>query len=77
MTLVTMHQIHYAFSFITAFAKGGFVVGRIVFFLSVSPFVCGHYSKSYECIVMKFCGGTLGGVVKNRLDFGGDLGVLR
>ena len=45
--------------------------------MSVSPFVCGHYSKSYECIVMKFCGRTLGGVVKNRLDFGGDLGVLR
>ena len=67
MTLVTMHQIHYAFSFITAFAKG----------VSVSPFVCGHYSKSYECIVMKFGRGTLGGVVKNRLDFGRDLGVLR
>ena len=48
-----------------------------LFFLSVSPSVCGHYSKSYECIVMKFCGGALGGVVKNRLDFGGDLGILR
>ena len=48
-----------------------------LFFLSVSPFVCGHYSKSYECIAMKFCGDPLGGVVKNRLDFGGDLGVLR
>ena len=65
------------FFFITTFAKGGYVVGRILFFLSVSPSVCGHYSKSYECIAIKFCGGALGGIVKNRLDFGGDLGILR
>ena len=56
------------------------VVGMLLvelFFLSVSPSVCGHYSKRYECIVMKFCRGALGGVVKNRLDFGTDLGILR
>ena len=34
--------------------------------LSVCLFVCGqHYLKSYEWIVMKFCGGVLGGVMKN------------
>ena len=34
--------------------------------LSVSLFVSGqHYSKSYERIVMKFCGGVLGGTMKN------------
>ena len=37
-----------------------------LFFLSVSPSVCGqHYSKTYKWIVMKVCGGALGGVVKN------------
>ena len=46
--------------------------------LSVHLFVCGqHYSKSYERIVQKFCGGVLGGVMKNRLNFDGDLGLLR
>ena len=41
-------------------------------------FVCGqHYSKSYEWIGMTFCGGVLGGTMKNGLNFGGDLGILR
>ena len=44
--------------------KGGYVFGRIG--LSICLFVCGqHYSKNYERIVMKFCGGVLGGTMKN------------
>ena len=39
--------------------------------------VCGHYSKNYEQIVMEFCGGVLGNTMKNRLNFGGDQGLLR
>ena len=33
--------------------------------------------KSYERIGMKFYGGILGSTMKNRLNFGGDLGILR
>ena len=40
--------------------------------------VCGqHYSQSYEQIGMKFYGGVLGSTMKNWLNFGGDLGILR
>ena len=46
--------------------------------LSVYLFVCEqHYSKSYERIGMKFYGGILGSTMKNWLNFGGDLGILR
>ena len=38
--------------------------------------VC-HYSKNYERIGMKFYGGVLGSTMKNLLNFGGDLGILR
>ena len=44
----------------------------------VCLFVCGqHYSKSYERIGMKLYGGVLGNTMKNLLNFGGDLGILR
>ena len=41
-------------------------------------FVCEHhYSNSYEQIVMEFYGGIRGGTLKNRLNFGDDLDILR
>ena len=44
----------------------------------VCLFVCGqHHSKSYERIGMKFYGGVLGSTMKNWLNFGGDVGILR
>ena len=44
----------------------------------VCLFVCGqHYSKRYERIGMEFYGGVLGSTMKNWLNFGGDLGILR
>ena len=56
--------------------KGGYVFGSVG--LSVCLFVCRqHYSKSYERIGMKSYGGVLGCTVKNWLNFGGDLGILR
>ena len=40
--------------------------------------VCGqHYSRSYEWIGTKLYGGVLGSTMKNWLNFGGDLGILR
>ena len=33
--------------------------------------------KAYERIGMKFYGGVLGSIMKNWLNFGGDLGILR
>ena len=49
--------------------------------LSVCLFVClfcgQHYSKNYEWIGMKFYKWVLGGTMKNWLNFGGDLGILR
>ena len=52
--------------------KGGYVFG------SVGLSVCGqHYSKSYKWIGMKFYGVILGSIIKNWLNFGGDLGILR
>ena len=37
--------------------------------LSVCLFDCGqHYSKNYKRIMMKFCGGVLGGTIKNSLN---------
>ena len=55
--------------------KGGYVFGSVGLFVCLS--VCGHYSKSYERIEMKFYGGVLGSTTKNWLNFGGDLGILR
>ena len=43
--------------------KGGYVFSSIG--LSVCLSVCGHYSKTYERIRMKFCGGVLGSTMKN------------
>ena len=46
--------------------------------LSVCLSVCGqHYSTSYERIGMKFYGGVLGSTMKNWLNVGGDLGILK
>ena len=46
--------------------------------LSVCLSVCGqHCSKSYERIGMKFYGRVLSSTRKNRLNFGGDLGIVR
>ena len=45
--------------------------------LVVCVLVCGHYSKSYKWIGMKFYGRVLSSTMKNRLNFGGDLGVMR
>ena len=45
--------------------------------LSVCLSVCGHYSKSYERIGVKFYGGVLCSTMKSRLHFGGDLSILR
>ena len=40
--------------------------------------VCGqHYSKTYERIGMKFYEGVPDSTMKNWLNFGGDLGILR
>ena len=64
--------------------KGGYIFGSVSLsvclsvYLSVCLSVCGqHYSKSYERIGMKFCGGVLGRTMKNWLNFGGDLGILK
>ena len=60
--------------------KGGYVFGSVGLFvcLPVCLSVCGqHYSKGYERIGMKFYGGVLGSTMKNWLNFGGDLGILR
>ena len=44
----------------------------------VCLFVCGqHYSKCYDRIGMKFYGGVLGSTMKNWLNFGGDMCILR
>ena len=46
--------------------------------LLVCLFVGGqHYSKSSERIGMKFYGGVMSSTMKNGLNFGGDLGILR
>ena len=51
--------------FITSLAlppcKGSYVFG------SIGLSVCGHYSKSYEWIGMKFYGGVLGGTYNEEL----------
>ena len=56
-----------------------FLVALVCLFvcLSVCLPVDQHYSQSYERIEMKFYGGVLGSTMKNRLNFGGDLGILR
>ena len=62
---------------ITSLAKEVMFLVRLVC-LSVCLSVPGqHYSKSYERIRMKFYGGVLGSAMKNWLNFGGDLGILR
>ena len=57
---------------VTTLAKrGNYLLGksRLCFGsvgLSVSLIICGqHYSKRYDWIMLKFCGGFLGGAVKN------------
>ena len=51
---------------------------KVLVCLFVCLFVCAqHYSNSYEPIGMKFYGGVLGSKMKNLLNFGGDLGILR
>ena len=46
--------------------------------LSVCLSVCGqHYSKSYKLIKVKFSGGVLGSTMKDWLNFGGDMCILR
>ena len=71
--------IEYSLSkhFVTSLAKEVlFLVALVCLFVCLS--VCGqHYSKSYEHIGMKFYGGVLGSTMKNWLNFGGDLGILR
>ena len=64
-------------TFITSLAKEVmFLVGLVC--LSVCLYVCGQlYSKSYKRIGMKFYGEVLGSTMKNRLNFGGDLSILR
>ena len=60
--------------------KGGYVFGSVCLFvcLFVCLSVCGqHYSTSYKQIGMKFYGGVLGSTMKNSLNFGGDVGILR
>ena len=70
-----------AFYFHYLFGKGGYVsVALVCLFvcLSVCLLVCEqHYSKSYKRIRMKFYGGVRGSTMKNWLNFGGDLGILR
>ena len=51
---------------ITSLTKGSYVFGSVG--LSVCLFVCGHCSKTYEWIWMKFYVGVW---------FGGDLSLLR
>ena len=62
---------------ITSLAKEVmFLVALVCLFVCLS--VCGqHYSNTYERIGMKFYGGVLGSTMKNWLNFGGDLGILR
>ena len=51
--------------------KGGYVFGSVG--LSVCVFVCGQN----EWITKKFYEGALGNTMKNWLNCGGDLGILR
>ena len=51
------------------------LVALVCLFVCLS--VCGHCSKSYKRIGMTFYGGVLGSTMKNRLNFGGDLSILR
>ena len=55
---------------------------EVMVFGSVGLFVClsvceQHYWKLWEWIGMKFYGGVLGSTMKNWLNFGGDVGLLR
>ena len=43
--------------------KGCYLFGSVGLFICLS--VCGHYSKSYERIGMKFYGGVLGSTMKS------------
>ena len=64
-------------TFITSLAKEVmFLIALVCLFVCL--FVCGqHYSNSFEWIGMKFYAGVLGSTMKNWLNFGGDLGILR
>ena len=59
--------------FVTSLAK------EVMFLVAlVCLFVCGqHCSKRYERIGVNFYGGVLGSTMKNWLNFGGDLSILR
>ena len=74
------HLLLYGMHCYYLLGKGGYVFGSGGLFvcLSVCLYVCGqHYSKSYERIGMKCYGEVLGSTMKNWLNFGGDLGILR
>ena len=56
--------------------EGGCVFGSIGLFVCLS--ICKQVTqKSYKRIAMKFYGGVWGGAMKNRLNYGADLGLLR
>ena len=61
---------------ITSLAKEVmFLVALVCLFVCLS--VDNITQKTYERIGMKFYGGVLGSTMKNWLNFGGDLGILR
>ena len=73
----TLHLFFLLFIIITSLAKEVMFLVVLVC-LSVCLSVCGqHYSKSYERIGMTFYGGVLGSKMKNWLNFGGNLGILK
>ena len=64
----------------TSLAKGGYVFGGVCLSVRLSSClsVCGqYYSTNYERIGMKFYGGVLVDPMKNWLNFGSDLAILR
>ena len=81
MALPILCNLPWQLKLITFLAKE-VMFGVALVYLFVCLFVClsacgQHYSKGYERIGMKFYGGVLGSTMKNRLNFGGDLGILR
>ena len=74
---VTLSSWGYSWHTITSLAKEVMFLVALVS-LSVCLFVCGqHYSKSCERIGMKFYRRVLSSTMKNWLNFGGDLGIVR
>ena len=61
--------------------KVGYVFGSVglfvCLFVCLSVYLWTTYSKSYERIGMKFYWGVLDSTMKNWLNFGSDLGILR